>query len=105
MQPNVWISDELRLPFFWRDTGPILAWPAPLPTPGQQVPLGYRDPPFAVTPEQINARNEARQRESERVIAGYRERDRERQERELREGREAFAREVSERNRRHGWPY
>jgi hypothetical protein len=36
---------------------------------------------------------------------GYRERDRRRQERELKEGKEAIAREVAERNRREGWPY
>jgi hypothetical protein len=57
------------------------------------------------SPEWIAARNEQRQREGERVIAHYRERDRERQEREFKEGREAMAREVDERNRRNGWPY
>jgi hypothetical protein len=27
LQPDVWIGLELRLPFFWRDSGPIYAWP------------------------------------------------------------------------------
>jgi hypothetical protein len=53
---------------------------------------------------EIKARNAALREESERVIAHYRERDRERQERELKEGKEAIAREVAERNRRNGWP-
>jgi hypothetical protein len=61
-----------------------------------------RGPPVAVTPEQIKERNERIQQDSERMIAHYRERDRERQERELKEGREAIAREVAERNRRKG---
>jgi hypothetical protein len=50
------------------------------------------------------ARNVALREESERLIAGYRERDRHRRERGLREGKEAIAREVAERNRRNGWP-
>jgi hypothetical protein len=48
---------------------------------------------------------EAIQRQGERVVAHYGNRDRERQKREEREGREAIAREVAERNRRNGWPY
>jgi hypothetical protein len=23
LQPKVWLAEELRLPFFWRDSGPI----------------------------------------------------------------------------------
>jgi hypothetical protein len=38
-----------------------------------------------------------------RAIAYYKERDRQRQERELKEGKEAIAREIAERNRRAGW--
>jgi hypothetical protein len=47
------------------------------------------------SPEWIAARNEQREREGERVIAHYRERDRERQERELKEGKEAIAKSRS----------
>jgi hypothetical protein len=39
-----------------------------------------------------------------RVIAHYEAQRREREEREFKEGREAMAREVAERNRRNGWP-
>jgi hypothetical protein len=39
------------------------------------------------------------------IKSSYKERDRQREERELREGREAIAREIAERNRRAGWPY
>jgi hypothetical protein len=49
--------------------------------------------------------NAAEREENERHIAHLRERDRERQERELKEGQEAIAREVAERNGRNGWPY
>jgi hypothetical protein len=38
----------------------------------------------------------------ERAIAYYKERDRQREERKLKEGKEAIAREVAERNRREG---
>jgi adenylate kinase family enzyme len=57
----------------------------------------------AATPEQVAARNEAQQEEGERVIAYYKERDRQREVREAQEAREAIAREVAERNRRAGW--
>jgi hypothetical protein len=39
-----------------------------------------------------------------RVIAHYKQRDRQREERELKEGKEAMARELAERNRPNGWP-
>jgi hypothetical protein len=29
LQPDVYIAEMLRLPFFWRDSGPIYAWPLP----------------------------------------------------------------------------
>jgi hypothetical protein len=47
----------------------------------------------------------ARAEESQRVKALYEERQRERQERERREGIAEIEREVAERNRRAGWPY
>jgi hypothetical protein len=29
LQPDVYLAEMLRLPFFWRDSGPIYAWPPP----------------------------------------------------------------------------
>jgi hypothetical protein len=29
LQPDVYLAEMLRLPFFWRDRGPIYAWPPP----------------------------------------------------------------------------
>jgi hypothetical protein len=29
LQPDVYIGEMLRLPIFWRDSGPIFAWPPP----------------------------------------------------------------------------
>jgi hypothetical protein len=52
---------------------------------------------------EIAARNAARCEESERVLAYYKERERQRTEREAKEGREALERQVAERNQRHGW--
>jgi hypothetical protein len=79
MQPDVWIAETLTLPFFWRDSGPINAWPPPVPSPAQQLALAMlnnpnfmRGPPAVVTPEQIRERNEAIQRDSERGFAYYR---------------------------------
>jgi hypothetical protein len=31
LQPDVYLAEMLRLPFFWRDSGPIYAWPPPVP--------------------------------------------------------------------------
>jgi hypothetical protein len=111
MLPDVYLAEMLRLPFFWRDSGPIYSWPPPVPSPAQMLgqsmlanPNFMRGPSALVTSEQIKERNEALQRDSERVFAHYKERDRQREERELKQGREAIAREVAERNRREGWP-
>jgi protein involved in temperature-dependent protein secretion len=93
----------LRLPFFWRDSGPFYSWP-PLTPPllaSSIMPPG----PGPAWQAEIKARNAAQREESERASAYLRERDRERRERELKEGNEAIAREVAERNRRNGWPY
>jgi hypothetical protein len=103
LQPNVWISEELRLPFFWRDSGPIYAWPPPTPPP--LVSSFVLPGPGPDWQAEIAARNAAEREANERHIAQLRERDRERRERELKEGKEAIAREVAERNRRNGWPY
>jgi hypothetical protein len=64
LQPDVYIAEMLRLPFFWRDSGPIYAWPPPEETPARQIALG------------MLAREEAIQRE---WAAYYADRDRERQ--------------------------
>jgi hypothetical protein len=40
LQPDVYIAEMLRLPFFWRDSGPIYAWPPPEETPSRQFALG-----------------------------------------------------------------
>jgi hypothetical protein len=93
----------LRLPFFTRKDGPIYAWPP------STSPMAYIFPvPSGPGPnwhEEIKARNATRAEESQRVAALHEERQRERQERELKEGREAIEHEVAERNRRAGWPY
>jgi hypothetical protein len=104
LQPDVYIAEMLRLPFFWRDSGPIYAWPPPTPplsASGLWVPPG----PGPDWQAEIKARNAAQREESERVIAHYEAQQRERRDRELKEGKEAIAREVAERNRREGWPY
>jgi hypothetical protein len=100
-QPNVWIAEELRLPFFTRKDGPIYAWPP------ATLPVTYTFPvPSGPGPgwhKEIEARNAARAEESQRVGAFYDAQERERQERELKDGREAIAGEVAQRNRRAGW--
>jgi hypothetical protein len=103
LQPDVWIAETLRLPYFTRDKGPIFAWPPP--TPPVFVSCLVPPGPGPDWHAEVKARDAARREESERVIAYYNERARERQERELKEGKEAMAREVAERNRRNGWPY
>jgi hypothetical protein len=82
LQPDVYIAEMLRLPFFWRDSGPIYAWPPP--TPPLLAPSFVLAGPNPDWQDEIKARNAAQREESERVIAHYRERDRERRERELR---------------------
>jgi hypothetical protein len=109
LQPDVWIAKELRLPSFPRDDGPIYAWPVTVSWSQAFArsmsanPNMMRGPSAAVTPEQIKERNEALQREGERVIAHYKERDRQREEREIAEARASNDREM-ERKRSQGWP-
>jgi hypothetical protein len=107
--PEMWTGGQLRLPHLF-DDGEHVAWPPPVMSLVQQMaraamafPHMFNPPPLTGPPEWIAARNEQRQSDGERVVAYYRDRDRERQERELKEGREALAREVTERNRRAGW--
>jgi hypothetical protein len=101
LQPDIWIAEMLRLPYFVREKGPIYAWPPPAPPvfASSIVPPG----PGPDWQAEIATRNVAQREESERVIAQYNERDRQRQERELTEARETMARERAERNRRNGW--
>jgi hypothetical protein len=102
LQPDVWIAETLRLPAFPRETGPVLAWPPPPPP--VSVSSFVLPGPGPDWHAELKARDAARREESLRVIANLNERARERQERELKEGKEAIAREVAERNRRNGWP-
>jgi hypothetical protein len=56
-----------------------------------------------ITPDQIIARNAVQREESERAIADYAARQRERQNREAKQAREVFDRQIAERNRANGW--
>jgi hypothetical protein len=103
LQPDVWIALELRLPYFTRDSGPIYAWPPRTPSPFAYVPVMVPSGPGPDWHEELKARDVAQREESLRVIANLNERAREREERELKEGKEAIAREIAERNRRAGW--
>jgi hypothetical protein len=101
-QPDVWIAEMLRLPFFWRDKGPIYAWPPPPPP--VSVSSFVLPGPGPDWHAELKARAAAQREDSERAVAFYESQRREREEREFKEGREAMAREVAERNRRNGWP-
>jgi hypothetical protein len=95
------IVKDLKLPAW--DGG--AAWP-PFRSPCwglQLVAAMAAIPAGPITPEQIAARNATRLEESERVIADYASRQREREEREAKEAREAWERQTAERNRRAGW--
>jgi hypothetical protein len=100
-QPDVWIAEMLRLPYFTRNNGQIYAWPPSPPPVSYQfvVPSG----PGPNWHEELKARDAARGEESDRAIAYLNERAREHEERLLKEGKEAIAREIAERNRRAGW--
>jgi hypothetical protein len=109
LQPDVWITEMLRLPLFQRDTGdPIYAWPA-APTASQAFartmlanPNFMRGPSAAVTPEQIKVRNDRLAEDSQRVGAFYAAQEREREARNAREAAAAQEYEAAERNRRLG---
>jgi hypothetical protein len=102
-QPDVWIAKELRLPYFNRDNGPIYAWPLPTPSPFAYGPVMVPSGPGPDWHEEIEARDAARREESDRAFANLKERAREREEREIKEAKEAIALEIAERNRRAGW--
>jgi hypothetical protein len=56
-----------------------------------------------MTPDQIAARDAVQREESEHTIADYAARHRERQDREAKQARETFERQITERNRANGW--
>ena len=94
------ILKDLKLPA-WEGGA---AWPPHRPCWGLQ--LAARMAAMAgpqITPDQIIARNAAQREESEHVIADYAARQRERQEREAKQAREVFDRQIAERNRANGW--
>jgi hypothetical protein len=99
--PRMWNGGKLRLPHLFDDSEQV-AWPPP--TPPVFVSCLVPPGPGADWLAELKARDAARHEASLRVIANLNERARERQERELKEGKEAIAREVAERNRRNGWP-
>jgi hypothetical protein len=105
----MWDGGQLRLPHLFDDSEHV-AWPPPVPTPAQQMaraamafPHMFNPPMLIGPPEWIAARNEERQNEAVRVAAFYANQERQREQRELKEGKQAIAREVAERNRREGW--
>jgi hypothetical protein len=102
-QPDVWVAKELRLPYLSRHNGAIYAWPPAMPSPFADVPVMVPSGNGPNWHEELEARGAARGEESDRAIAHLNERAREHEERELKEGKEAIAREIAERNRRAGW--
>jgi hypothetical protein len=94
------IVKDLKLPA-WEGGA---AWPPHRPCWGLQLTASMgKIPAPPITPDQIAARDAAQREESERVIADYAARQRERQEREAKQAREVFDRQIAERNRANGW--
>jgi hypothetical protein len=94
------ILKDLKLPA-WEGGA---AWPPHRPCWGLQLAASMaRIPGPPITSEQIAVRDAAQREESERVIADYAARQRERQESEAKQGRETFERQINERNRANGW--
>ena len=92
MQPEVSIPQELRLPTFHRDDGPVLAWPPRVPSLAET----YVFPPAFFVPvdveqERLEA-NRRRHEENARLDALYEEREREAAQRREAERREAAGR-------------
>jgi hypothetical protein len=58
--------------------------------------------PAVGTPEMVAERDRLRHEESERVAAYYKERDQQRHEHEAKEAGDAFAQQITERNRQLG---
>ena len=92
MQPEVSIPQELRLPTFHRDDGPVLAWPPRVPSLAETYVL----PPAFLVPvdveqERLEA-NRRRHEENARLDALYEKREREAAQRREAERREAAGR-------------
>ena len=92
MQPEVSIPQELRLPTFHRDNGPVLAWPPRVPSLAETYVL----PPAFLVPvdveqERLEA-NRRRHEENARLDALYEKREREAAQRREAELREAAGR-------------
>jgi hypothetical protein len=87
------ILRDLKLPT-WKP-GSVLAWPPPA-VPLVLMPAGNFSLPVVGTPEKVAERDRLLHEESERVIAHYKERDRQRAE------REALTQRTPERNRQLG---
>jgi hypothetical protein len=95
------ILRDLKLPTW--EPGCTLAWP-PLAAPlMMMMPSGNFSLPVVGTPEMVAERDQVRREENERVIAHYKERDRQRAGREEQEARDDLGRQVAERNRNAGW--
>ena len=92
MQPDVSIPQELRLPTFHRDNGPVLAWPPRVPSLAET----YVVPPAFLVPVDVEQeRLEAdrrRHEENARLDAFYEKREREAAQRREAELREAAGR-------------
>jgi hypothetical protein len=94
------ILRDLKLPA-WEGGA---AWPPHRPCWGLQLAASMGALPAPpITREQIAARDAAIREDSERAIAHYAARQRERQEREAKQAREMVERQIAERNRANGW--
>jgi hypothetical protein len=93
------IMKDMKLPAWAGNI--VAAWPPWRPL-GAAVATGYALPAPPCTPEQIAARDAARQEEAERVRAFYERQERAREEREAAEAHAAREREI-ERRRQAGW--
>ena len=92
MQPEVSIPQELRLPTFHRDDGPVLAWPPREPSLAETYVL----PPAFLVPVDVEQErlegNRRRHEENARLDALYEKREREAAQRREAERREAAGR-------------
>ena len=103
LQPDVWIAEELRLPTFPARHRPDLCLAA-ADTAGFRTELCAAWSRSRLACRAKGTRRRAARGELARHRSLRIERAREREEREFKEGREAIAREIAERNRRNGWP-
>jgi hypothetical protein len=101
-QPDVFIGETLRLPYFTRDNGPIYSWPSATPPLLTSSFIPVPSGPGPDWHQEIEARDAARCEESARVGAIYDAQEREREARNAREATAAHEYEVAERNRQAG---